>query len=603
MNKDVFQERPNNTVIEMTSVSKLKDALIRTELMVPDIPDTDDKVPSWDGEVRLYSSRENFKKDTMLERVPVQVKGIWVKRFSKTRATFQADASDLRNYLNDGGIMFFLIQIKNFDEYKIYYASLLPFDLRRMLDEVGNHKTKAIKLDIFPHKYKDGIIRIFEDYRTNKKRQAMLLPTVRSLSDLESSQMEIERLEFSVPQNGLTSQEDMLQEMLCRPLYIYAKPKNVDASFAIDKVYPEQIVEHRNNPVQVNDELLYDHIDVVRQPNKKKLYKFGTDVTISIDKAVFNLSCSFRGSLKEQIKETKLILALLKKQPVIVGGKVLPIDFTLDFHGHTEDEASNRLSALLRIEETLRMLHINKDLNLGDLSSKDLQELNCLVSGIVDHRPVPFSINGKAGFGKLTIGNLTILLTTKNNPAGDGFLLSDFFSVDDLILTADKAPLEDGCNISPYSLLTAGVFDTIDNFCLSEIVTSIRKFPYTPLYGETVVLFTLELLKLFDRKRDFSILDIVINLIDFIQENDSSHDEMNNVNRLQTEKRRRKLTKEEKQYLISMKLSGIPLQYQLAANILLESFQEAQIIYDSLSDNERKMFDTFPINNLWIKCP
>ena len=65
MNKDVFQERPNNTVIEMTSVSKLKDALIRTELMVPDIPDTDDKVPSWDGEVRLYSSRENFKKDRL----------------------------------------------------------------------------------------------------------------------------------------------------------------------------------------------------------------------------------------------------------------------------------------------------------------------------------------------------------------------------------------------------------------------------------------------------------------------------------------------------------------------------------------------------------
>ena len=76
---------------------------------------------------------------------------------------------------------------------------------------------------------------------------------------------------------------------------------------------------------------------------------------------------------------------------------------------------------------------------------------------------------------------------------------------------------------------------------------------------------------------------------------------MNNINRLQTEKRRRRLTIGEKQYLMSMKLSGFPLQYQLAANILLESFQEAQMIYDLLPDDERKMFDTFPINNLWIK--
>lgn len=47
MSKGMLQNCPNKTVIEMTSVNKLKDALIRTELIVPAIPDTDDKVPSW----------------------------------------------------------------------------------------------------------------------------------------------------------------------------------------------------------------------------------------------------------------------------------------------------------------------------------------------------------------------------------------------------------------------------------------------------------------------------------------------------------------------------------------------------------------------------
>lgn len=89
MSKGMLQNCPNKTVIEMTSVNKLKDALIRTELIVPAIPDTDDKVPSWDGEVRLYSSHESFQKDTILDRVPVQVKGTWVQRFSKKEPRFK----------------------------------------------------------------------------------------------------------------------------------------------------------------------------------------------------------------------------------------------------------------------------------------------------------------------------------------------------------------------------------------------------------------------------------------------------------------------------------------------------------------------------------
>lgn len=35
MSKGMLQNCPNKTVIEMTSVNKLKDALIRTELIVP----------------------------------------------------------------------------------------------------------------------------------------------------------------------------------------------------------------------------------------------------------------------------------------------------------------------------------------------------------------------------------------------------------------------------------------------------------------------------------------------------------------------------------------------------------------------------------------
>jgi hypothetical protein len=119
------------------------------------------------------------------------------------------------------------------------------------------------------------------------------------------------------------------------------------------------------------------------------------------------------------------------------------------------------------------------------------------------------------------------------------------------------------------------------------------------LYSEKIVLLILELLKYFDTENNPIILDIIIQLIDFLKKNDKSQDELYEINRLQTEKRRRKLSREEIHYLVSMKQTGIPLQYQFAANILLESFQEAQMIYEMLPVSERQIFDTFPIKNLW----
>jgi len=594
-----MEEKPNNSVIEMYSINKLTDSVLRTGVIEPGVNEND-KTPSWDGELRLYSSRE-FTKADLVGRIPVQVKGTWVERFQKSKATFQAEVSDLRNYLNDGGVIFFLIQIKDYDDYKIYYTSLLPFDLRRILDSAGQQKTKQIKLELFPHKYRDGIVRILTDFLTNKKKQATLLPDIRSMQDLKDSKLEIDKLELSVPTVGIASSDDMFEELLNHPQYIYVKPKNIDLSFAVDKMYPKQIVMHQKTAITVNGEVLYDHIDIVRLPGRKKQYKLGNDVTVTADGSRFNMSYQFRGTLQEQIREMKLITALMQNQPVCVGENPLPGEFLPDFRGHTLDEAFGRLSALLRVDATLKKLHVKKDLNLGALKDEEISSVNYLISGILDGKPTPFKLPGKMNVGKLSIGNITLLLVIKESPDGTGCLLGDFFEVDDLVLAEKDSNPQSGSQISPYVLIDVNHFETIDNADLSEIMMSIRKRPYSDVYGERIVLLVLELLKLYDRQKNSDVLDIVIQLLDFLEDHDSSQEELYQINRLQTEKRRRKLTKEEMQYLSSMKADGFPLQYQLAANILLESFREAEMIYEKMDKAEREIFDTYPIKNLWIR--
>ena len=296
----------------------------------------------------------------------------------------------------------------------------------------------------------------------------------------------------------------------------------------------------------------------------------------------------------------KLLQAFIEGDVIKIGDRFLRGNAdSLD--GISKEEILDRLTALIRVDKVMEILHVKKDLEMSKLSDVGLQNLNFLVCGILDGTPVPLSINGKMGCGKLDIGNVSVAIQARNNPNGSGALISDFFTTDDVVLTENGTHPEQGKKVSPYVLMTADSVELFDNINLLDIAESVRKYPYSDLYGEKIVCLVLELLKYYDEKGNINILDIVIQLIDFLQRNDIKQPDLHVINRIQTEKRRRPLTKEEVQYLVSLKVEGVPHQYQLAANILLESFREAQLIYEQLDQNEREMFDAYPIKNLWIQ--
>lgn len=596
-----MEDKPNNTVIEMTSINKLEDALLRTRQIEPEINQVD-KTPSWDGEIRLYKSRDNFNKKNLYGRIPIQVKGTWVKSFQKSRLKFQADVSDLRNYMHDGGAIFFLIQIKDFDDYKIFYTSLLPFDLRRIIEKVGDQQTKQIKLDIFPHKYPDGILKTFFDFIQNKGKQAKLLPNLCSIDDLKN--IEVEQLEFSVPGIGVKSKEDVFEALLQKPIYIYAKPKGLEASFVVDKIQPKKVVMHQDTIIRVKDEVLFSSINIIKEHGGAKQFGVGPAIIVTLNEDKIHIDFSNKGTLKEQIASLKFLSALTKEQEIEVGENTLDCS-NFDFDSSITEEISKRLFGLQCIDQMLEALHVKKDLIIDSLTEKEEHLINWLIRGIIEDRPVPFDIKFDVAWGKIKFGNITVALSFKRNQNGSGFFISNFFRNNTLVLANTQKPQRDWKTVSPYIMMTVDLFKIIDNADLTEIVSSVKQHPYTDEYETQVILLVLELLKLYDSQniKDSKILEIVLQLLDFLQakSNNNSKDDLIEINRLQTEKRRRKLTKQENYYLMSMKAKEIPILYQLAANILLGSFQEAQVIYDQLDETERSGFDTFPIKNLWIQ--
>ena len=591
-----MSKKVDTSIIEMSAVNKLEASLLSTGMIVPNISKAD-KIPSWDGEIFLYKTREDLSKGNLSGTIPVQVKGTMVERFEKKKAVFQADVRDLRNYYNGNGAMFFLVQLKDFDTYKIYYASLLPFDLRRLLEQAEGQKTKQITLEVFPHKYRDGVIRVISNFIINRNKRAQLLPDVQSLEDLEKSKMEVEKLEFSIPHFGLKNEDEMFSEILARPIYVYAKPQNIEASFVVDKVRPEVLFIRQQVPVIVNGEILYNQVEEIRQFGKEKQVRIGNDTTIRFNNGMWTIKWSFQGTLHEQIREMKMLLALAKGQEIRIGNQLVS-NSNMDLGGHTLEELEKRLSDLLLTDTALKKLHIKEDLNFGSLSDHELVSLTHLVRGIMDGASVPLSIDGKAGAGTLSIGNITVAISSKCHPSGKGFLITDFFD-EHFILAKEGDSPENGFTISPYLLMKSSSFIELDNADLSLVAESVIKCPFSEAYAEYSLNLVLELIKLFDDTGNHQALDVATKILDHLKMHDDQQEDLYRINQLQIEKRRRKLSKEEIKYLVSLKASGIPVQYQLAANILLDSFQEATIVYEQLSDPEKQFFDAFPIRTLW----
>ena len=189
---------------------------------------------------------------------------------------------------------------------------------------------------------------------------------------------------------------------------------------------------------------------------------------------------------------------------------------------------------------------------------------------------------------------LKVMLHTEADNAG--LIISNFFDEGIEVRTKGTAP-ESEHVVSAYVLLQPEWLEEIDNIDFTRIGQSVIQFPFSGFYEERVTYLALELLKYFDLNPESVILDAVIELLDYLQEHDDS--EMTRINRIQTEKRRRELNEDEITYLVSMKSSDNSLEYQLAACILLESNIEAQMIYRKMREEERELFEQYPIMNLW----
>ena len=124
----------DSNAIENISVSKLKMVLMLNDYLSPFINEGD-KEPSWDGNIYLYNKKGKKKKD-IKGRVSIQVKGEEKSITKKNEIKYPVSVVDLRNYLSDGGVIYFVVYVDKQGNSKIYYCAMEPLRIQDFLKEL-----------------------------------------------------------------------------------------------------------------------------------------------------------------------------------------------------------------------------------------------------------------------------------------------------------------------------------------------------------------------------------------------------------------------------------------------------------------------------------
>jgi len=149
--------KETNVLIEKRGILALKNVLLATGRIDPQIEEDSTKI-SWDGTLLFWDSREKFGEKDCAGRIPVQVKSTDSPKFKNGLLRYSGvSLIDLKNYKQDGGCLYFVIDISS-QTPSIYYELLLPYELEKTLSikRPANVKTTTLYLNRFPES--DGAI-------------------------------------------------------------------------------------------------------------------------------------------------------------------------------------------------------------------------------------------------------------------------------------------------------------------------------------------------------------------------------------------------------------------------------------------------------------
>ncbi len=570
--------------IELRSINKLEDILTRTERIQPNIQKCD-KVPSWDGELIVYNSKD-INKSNVMGNIRVQVKGSMQQDLSLSGIKFQVERSDLENYKKDGGCIFYVIYMKDMDNFKIYYNVFLPFDLKLILDEMDvDQQSKSLYFKKYPMEDIELQLKIYRGFIHNKEKQIGTVDASFKIEQLDKDTVrKIDGFNFTLFNSG-ADPIDMFNSAFKLPTYLYANIMDGKISIPVQKMTFSEIrtCEFPEN-VCLNGKCYFDSIRMIKKEDDEQIL-FGKGFCCSQKEG--KLSFNLNGTLSERIKDLNFLLVLCKSdKKVLTVGDSYEIEFNNDKFFEDVKINEQNLIYMVRLSAALKCIGVTDDLDYDNLKESDKYSIEILLNSVILGKTLIFK-NDMQKVVKIEIANIVFPVVTEC--IGDNaYKLESLFNKQDVMISVDSDQ-----EISVHLLMGRFDFLEISNINYDIINNEITKIVYSEKIDHIVTKFILEALMAYDQNKKIDLYNCVLEISKWQVDNADS--DINNLIMLQIKKRQQNFNAEEILKLNKIKNESNNIEIKLGACILLESKSEIEMYWNALDDEARIRFKAFPI--------
>ncbi|WP_350343892.1 hypothetical protein PRVXT_000253 [Proteinivorax tanatarense] len=566
---------------EEKAIRCVEDVVDKSKLL-KSLLDKNDKTPSWDGEIYVYNT-SNHRKDNLKGKVPVQVKGTNVKKFSAKTKSFPIQVSDLLNYFHEGGILFFVVEINKRLETKIFYICLLPLDIKTLLAKaMEGQKSISGKLTYLAKSSK--LQNICRSFLHNRKLQ---YSTVRQ-GDKNRELEEFNIIDFTVFVDDKTTISD---HVLNNEIYLYGRECEESIPTPLGKSKAEQISYQIDSNISVDSVVYFESCKMVKSKNKDFIV-VNENINFNINDNIMHFNS--KGNLSTRLKETEFIINVIKNGYFCVEEARFEV---LNIPGKKRVAIQQYYSNLLKTEKVLNLYNIKEDLEMDSLTNKDYKNLNIFIDININKRKIKSKLS-RSNFSLIKIGNIHIaifILVDINRYMNIINLFGNKEKLPKCIYTYNECEYE-GCI---YTLLTTDYILKANNLNLQIVKESIKSAPFSEQHRRAVTQLVLNLITAYDLDNNFKeSISLALEICRWLEHHDNI-DTVTKLNKYQILKRMRGLYTSEKHELLGLREIEKDKPVVLCGiNILLDNKTDFEYYFDKLTTEEREEFKRYPISNI-----
>ena len=567
--------------------------------LLPNIP-IGDKGISFDGDIQVFEN-ENETIQSLLGRVPIQVKGTQVNKFTKGLISFTFSMEHYKNYYQNNGVLLFVVEVQQDGSTKTFYKNLLPLELKKLITDFGENKKQKSRVVYLRELEETNIQTICENFLSESPKQSIGLVEYCPIEINEFDSFSFKSLTFN-PNNIST---DNIFE---HDFYIYGTKKDFDYPIGFGVI--GKMTREGKEDFEVDGLPFNFHLKVEERENFIKVTLENSlevifDINDSEQQIKFNLF-NFH-SIASQLKVLPFLELILAGKTVSFRGVFIEMN-DLDTKEMIENSKHN-FKLLNEVKPVFEELSIpNETIIIGNI--KDIYLKIQLIADIFvnhDYSRINKESLEKGGLLNLYVGDLRILVYY--NPNEKKLLINAFsetYSKFETVLHFWES--DERFAISPFIFLTSNELETCANINLRIIQDSFMD-PVRVLNNVTFLWinkFCLSCITSYDNTQNTQFLELAeyVYMQLKVTELDADYEMQIEINVLQVYYRLNgSLNKEQIEVLIKMKYSA-EFRENIAAmfscNVLLNSKTEAEHFFNRLTIEERTDYLVLPIYQLYL---